>query len=342
MKLLSKLERRFGRYAIRNLSTIVIMTYVIGYIIEFVSPVSLNYLSLSPYMIFKHGQVWRLFTWVLIPPESPGIFTIIMLFFYYSLARTLERTWGDFLFNVYIIGGLILTVVGACVMYPILMAVGTEGALRELAAVPASCTTYYVNMSIFLAFASTYPDMQVLLYFFIPIKVKWLGYLYGAFLIYDFIRADGWTARILMIISLLNFVIYFLTTRNLKRLSPQEFRRRANYRKATGQGGKKIFGSRPAHKETSQPESGSGQAEAGGQTIRKPSEDFKKIDPSGARHRCAICGRTELTNPELEFRFCSKCEGSYEYCQDHLFTHIHVKAGQKPQLTPEARENQGS
>lgn len=335
MKLLNKMERRFGRYAIRNLSTVVIATYVIGYLIMFISPDSLNYLALSPYLIFRHGQVWRLITWVLIPPESPGLFTIIMLFFYYSLARTLERTWGDFLFNVYIIGGLVLTVIGACLMYPILMAVGTEAAMYELGAVPGACTTYYVNMSIFLAFAVTYPDMEVLLYFFIPVRIKWMGYLYGAFLIYDFIRADSWAARILMIVSLLNFVIYFLSTRNLKRLSPQEFRRRADFRKATGQGRAKS-GMSGKDRRT---EHGS-YAGADGQTVRKPSGSFRKIDPAGARHRCAICGRTELTDPGLEFRFCSKCEGSFEYCQDHLFTHVHVKAGEKPQLTPEAKENQ--
>lgn len=27
----------------------------------------------------------------------------------------------------------------------------------------------------------------------------------------------------------------------------------------------------------------------------------------------------------LDFRFCSKCDGNYEYCSDHLFTHQHVR-----------------
>ena len=122
---------------------------------------------MDPAMIFQHGQVWRLVTWILIPPESLDFFTIIMLFFYYSIAKVLERTWGDFLFNVYIFGGLILTVAGACVMYGVLMAVGSPSALLNIQAIPYYCSTYYVNMSIFLAFALTYPDMEVLLYFFI-------------------------------------------------------------------------------------------------------------------------------------------------------------------------------
>ena len=107
MKLLRKMERRFGRYAIRNLSL--------------------------------DGQVWRLVTWILIPPESLDFFTIIMLFFYYSIAKVLERTWGDFLFNVYIFGGLILTVAGACVMYGVLMAVGSPSALLNIQAIPYYC-----------------------------------------------------------------------------------------------------------------------------------------------------------------------------------------------------------
>lgn len=338
MNLLSKLERKFGKYAIRNLSMIVIMTYVIGYTIEFAAPGVLNYLTLDPRLIFTKGQVWRLITWILIPPESLDIFTIIMLFFYYSIAKVLERTWGEFLFNVYIFSGLIMTVIGACIMYFILTAVGTPGAMLNSAAIPVFCSTYYVNMSIFLAFALTYPDMEVLLYFFIPIKMKWMGYLYGAFLIYRFIQLP-WAGRILMIISLLNFLIYFLSTRNLKRLSPQEFKRRADYRKAVNGSRKKKFPDKGGFS-FGRPAAGS-RSDQGGQTVRKPSPGFQTIKPGGAVHCCAICGRTEISNPELEFRYCSKCEGNYEYCSDHLFTHVHVKNGSKPSLTPQGQEADG-
>ena len=41
-------------------------------------------------------------------------------------------------------------------------------------------------------------------------------------------------------------------------------------------------------------------------------------------HKCAVCGRTEKDDPNLEFRYCSKCEGNLEYCMDHLYTHKHV------------------
>ena len=183
--------------------------------------------------------------------------------------------------------------------------------------------------------------MEVLLYFFIPIRMKWMGWLYGAFLIYQFYKTPLWSGRILMIISLLNFLIYFLATKNMRSLSPQEFRRRAEFRK---NGGVKSQKRRDVSK-TSRGVHWNRTAEGGRRTgmaeqaeSRRPSEGFKKIVPGGARHVCAICGRTELTNPELEFRYCSRCEGNYEYCQDHLFTHVHVKNGSKPHLAEEEKQ----
>ena len=94
---------------------------------------------------------------------------------------------------------------------------------------------------------------------------------------------------VLIVASLLNFVIYFLGTRDIHRYNPKEVHRRNEFRRAM------------------EPKSRAGQ--------------------NGAitKHKCAICGRTELDDPNLEFRFCSKCNGNYEYCQDHLFTHTHVK-----------------
>ena len=149
-------------------------------------------------------------------------------------------------------------------------------------------STYYVNMSIFLAFAATFPDMQVLLFFFIPIKVKILGIIYGVLLVYESIAGVGnkylnAANRFVIGASLLNFIVFFLTSRNMIHMSPKQVKRRQEFKREVKQSAKIT------------------------------------------RHKCAICGRTEETNPELEFRFCSKSDGNYEYCQDHLFTHAHVK-----------------
>lgn len=279
MKFLNKLERKFGRYAIHNLAAYIIGMYVIGYVFYFFMPDIFQWLTLEPYYILR-GQIWRLVTWLLIPPESPGIFTIIMLFFYYSLGISLERAWGAFRFNVYILLGMISTVLGAFLLYAIL------GGGRLFG--NAFFSTYYINMSIFLAFAMSYPNERVYLYFFIPVKMKWMGYLYLFFIVYSFVTTS-WVGRVAILASLLNFIVFFLITRDYRRISPGEFKRRYDFKKNVQPNPRRGGGSGPVTK-----------------------------------HKCAVCGRTELDGDDLEFRFCSKCDGNYEYCQDHLFTHKHV------------------
>lgn len=288
MNFLNKLERKFGRHVITGLMKYIIICYIIGYIIEFVAPRFMSFLTLEPYMIFHYGQVWRLVSWILIPPQTNIFFAIIMMIFYYQLGTVLEQTWGSFRFNVYIFGGMIFTVLGAILMY-FLMGQQVLGGYFS---------TYYINLSIFLAFAVCYPDMKVMLYFIIPIKMKWMAIVYAALAVASAI-SSGWVARVAILASLLNFIIFFLMTRNMKAYSPHEMKRKRDFRRQMGQSG---MGGRTTN-------AGNGRSGQGQIT----------------RHKCAICGRTELDDPNLEFRFCSKCDGNYEYCQDHLFTHKHVK-----------------
>lgn len=296
MNFLNRAERKYGKYAIKNLSLYIIIGYVIGYALEYLLPTVYSYITLDPYLII-HGQIWRIVTWILSPPSSLSIFTIIMLFFYYSIGTSLERTWGAFRYNVYILSGVVFTVIGAFVIYFILK-LTTAGQFGLDPSDSAMCeylgtyissmfSTYYINMSIFLAFAASYPDMQVLLYFIIPIKVKWIALLDVVLLVYDFV-VSGWPLRTAIIASLLNFIVFFLTTRDFAKNSPKNVKRRRDYKK-------KVVNS-------------------------------KTIYSNGARHKCAICGRTELDGDDLVFRYCSKCAGNYEYCQDHIFTHEHKKA----------------
>lgn len=276
MNFLNKMERKYGKYALNNLPMIIIILYAIGYTLMVLQPGFLSYLTLEPYDIL-HGQIWRLVTWLIIPPESLSLFTVIMLFFYYSLGKTLERTWGAFRFNVYILSGVIFTVLGAFLLYFILGGNVRFGGLFF--------STYYINMSIFLAFAASYPNMEVMLYFLIPIKIKWMGLLYGVFIVYEFVQTN-WVGKVAIIASLLNFLIFFLSTRNFRQVSPREIHRKQEFKRAAAKAAPKA---------------------------------------GVPRHKCAVCGRTELDGDHLEFRYCSKCDGEYEYCQDHLFTHEHVK-----------------
>lgn len=305
MKFLNKLELKLGKYAIPNLSLYLILSYAGGYLIQLINSSFANYLTLNPFAIIR-GEVWRLFTWVLIPPGSNNIFfLLIMLMLYYSLGTNLERTWGTFYYNVYIFGGILITVIASFLLagwfaifdFPKvhalqLLSIGIDpqrmGTLAQMqywyqGAFGVLFNTYYINMSIFLAFAATYPDMQVMLWFIVPMKVKYLGIVYVVLMVLDILQV-GWLLAFTIGASLLNFIIFFLSTRrNKPHRTAKQKKRQMEYRSAA-----------------------------------KPKGGI-------TRHKCAICGRTEEDDPTLEFRFCSKCEGNYEYCQYHLFTHQHVR-----------------
>ena len=281
---MSNFEKKFGKYAIKNLSLMLIMCYAVGYLITLVNSDFLWYLTLNPYAIL-HGQIWRLFTWIVVPPpESSNLFFIlIMLYFYYSLGTTLERTWGTYRYNVYLLSGMLFTVVGSFLMmgfctifYRVPMSyAGEVGSLFF--------STYYINMSIFLAFAATFPEVQVLLMFLIPVKVKVLGIIYGGILLVGFLQGNVYS-RFAMAASLFNFIVFWISSKNHVHMSPKQVKRRQEFKR-----------------------------------------DVRR-NTGVTKHKCAICGRTEQDGDDLEFRFCSKCEGNYEYCQEHLFTHQHIKS----------------
>lgn len=288
-----RMERKLSRYAISNLSLYLILCYAAGYLISLINPSFLGYLSLDPFQIFQHAQIWRLFTWILIPPSSSNLFfMLIMLLFYYSIGTQLERTWGVYRYNLYLFLGMLFTILGSVILFVYCLANGAQALTLGTETVYAlnnneviyfgQFSTYYINMSIFLAYAATFPEMQVLLMFIIPVKVKWLGIIYGVLLIYECITG-GPVTWVVVGSSLLNFIVFFLTSRKHIHMSPRQVKRRHDFRKEVNK------------------------------------------NTGITRHKCAVCGRTEEDDPSLEFRFCSKCYGNYEYCQYHLYTHEHVK-----------------
>ncbi|MBE5940542.1 MAG: hypothetical protein E7266_09125 [Lachnospiraceae bacterium] len=320
MKFISKLERKFGRFAIRNLTIYILIGYVIGYIVQNMSPEIYSYLVMNPSAVLR-GEVWRLFTWIITPPESMSLFIIFMFLFFYWVGSSLENALGTFRYNIYIFSGIIFMTVGAMLTYVVLNAIDPLIASY----IPIQISTYYINLTSFLAFAVCFPHMQVYVMFVIPLKVKWLAVIDLVLIALEFISIEAyytmtfvdaemlnmytnlgaenaveiakyisdnyklacnmeiWSQRVMLLVPLLNFAIFFLMTRNLKRVSPAEIKRKHNFKK---------------------------QMEA----------PVRKGQP---RHQCVVCGRTELDNEELVFRYCSKCSGNYEYCQDHIFTHEH-------------------
>lgn len=285
MNWLDKLERKFGRYAIHNLMYYIIILYGVGFVMQMISPMFYyGYLSLNVEAIL-HGQIWRMLTFIIQPPSSSPIFMLIALYFYYMLGSSLERTWGAFRFNVYFFSGVLFHVIAAFAVY-------------VLTGLSLPLGTGYLNLSLFFAFAALYPNMEFLVFFMIPVKVKWLALLDGVYFAYTilqaFLPAYGGSGfgiyykanALAAAVSILNFVIFFFASRNMMPYTPKEIRRKREFKKKM-----------------------------------RPVNHYA----NGAMHRCAVCGRTEVEHPDLEFRFCSRCNGDYEYCQDHLFTHTHIQ-----------------
>ncbi|MBR6231214.1 MAG: hypothetical protein IKR00_04670 [Lachnospiraceae bacterium] len=300
MAFLEKLRKKFGRYAIHGLTKYIIAAYIIGYVLLLMSRASgsgiLFYLSLNPGAIM-HGQVWRLVTWLLTPPTSLDIFTIVMLFCYYQLGSVLERVWGDFFYNLYIFFGLAMTLISSFIIYY----TSAEGMFLIESTGGMIFTTYYVSLSIFLGFAFTFPEQKMLLFFIIPIKIKYLAIFDIAYLVYSMFRTSFWTIRVQILCSMSSFIVLIILIALSK---SKQKHRSASFKRAYDSGPKAA-------------------AESGGQTYKKAVSQGQA--KAGYFHKCYICGQTDTSNPELEFRYCSKCNGNYEYCQNHLFTHEHIK-----------------
>lgn len=286
MNIINKLNRKFGKYAIHNLMFYIVILYALGYFIYQVNPIFYDlYLSLDMSKVLQ-GQIWRLFTFIIYRPSNTNLlFLAFELYLYYMIGSSLENAWGAFRFNLYYVSGVLFNIVAVFIIF---LVTGTSPILGLT----------YINRSLFLAFALLYPNIQILIMYIIPVKVKYLGILYGIYILFDVINSltsGNYYNAIAIIIALGNFLIYFLSTRNYRNLSPSEFQRKASYKRK----------------------------------VRNASNTGNVVEFRGkkaiTRHKCAVCGRTELDDENLEFRFCSKCDGDYEYCMDHLFTHEHVK-----------------
>jgi hypothetical protein len=272
MKWIYKLERKYGRYAIENLMKYIVILNAISFVILVLMrmPWLKDALVLSPSSVLR-GEIWRLVTFVFLPPTTSIIWIAISLYFYYMIGQMLESYWGSFRLNLYYLLGIIGTIIGAFIIWNWGYSFhGVDGT--------------YINLSLFLALAKIYPDFELRIYFLIPVKIKYLGYIYWAYLIFSLIGL-GWPFRVAAIASLINYFIFFgfSFTKDIKNI------KRTHKRK-------------------------------------KQFNNFKVIKPEEfTYHKCTVCGITEKDNPDMDFRYCSSCQGDYEYCMDHLKNHEHIQ-----------------
>lgn len=291
MNILNRLERRFGRYAIPNVMRIFTLLYAIGLVIWLLNPTFyVLYLSLNPAAVL-HGQIWRLVTWLMFPPGGGGsslevlVFGLVTLFFYNWIGALLEQSWGCFRFNFYLFLGVFFHIVAAFVANLV---------FRNFVLI----TPDALNLSLFLAFALSFPDMRVYLMGFLPIRAIYVALVYVVMEFYYFVMGTAGN-RITILLSLMNLGLYLHWSGALKELL-----------RGAGAG----------------QNSGAGERRVRILSVDAARRKKEAAPEKKARHCCTVCGRTELTNPELEFRYCSKCKGDHEYCSDHLYTHEHLES----------------
>lgn len=317
---LNRMEMKYGRYAIRGITKYFVCATLIGYIfsmfdevlIERVGFTFTGLFNFNMYLIL-HGQIWRLVTWIFCSPGSADILGLIFLLCLLSMGNSLENMIGTFRINVYMFGGVLLTLAGGILVYFIgypwfssyCSLMGMKGTGLPY------ISTYYVLLSIFMALALMLPDGQVMLYFIIPIRMKWMLILYFAELgyeLFNYYRSGG----IVLMAAFGSQIIFALINLGLFYYSGKNHISRMQKNRA-----KQFYGQYDRRGPQFGPKGGFG-----------PKSGFGRGSDPGAnvsRHKCAICGRTEFDDPNLTFRYCSKCAGRYEYCQDHLFTHQHIK-----------------
>ena len=237
------------------------------------------------------GQIWRLFTYVF--TYGVGSYNLVLvavsLLCYYSLGRAMENSWGTLRFNLFYLTGIVLMDIFALLFN-------------------TSATVTYLNMSLFLGYATMYPDAQFLFLFFIPVKA-WIFALLDLALtlthVINFTVAGLFPYSLFPLIAIANYFLFF--GKDVLNVIPVSWR--ANFRR--------LFRKKDrAPKKTGTipfPSAGSYQASTA--SVKAP-----------YTHRCTVCGRTDLSNPELEFRYCSRCHGYHCYCEDHISSHVHIEA----------------
>lgn len=273
MNWIDRLERKYDRFAIRGFIKYVVI--VAAFILVGVNlsktfhDIVYGMLTLNGAAVLK-GQVWRLITFIFIPPGK-NLFVIFALYILYIFGSALEDLWGSFKFSLYYLIGVLSTIIAAFIV-------------SSASAMPVS--TIYLNLSIFLAFAYLNPNFKLLLFFIIPVKVKYLAWFNILFVIFTVIFGEI-SEKVAAILSLSNFLIFFGSGFFKRTISPKisDFSKKRKRRKF--------------------------------KVIAPP----KKLE---LVHICRECKRTSREFPNLSFRYCKICGSDYEYCDEHVNDHKHI------------------
>lgn len=272
------------RFGIPRLMLYIVIGNVIVYLFGLMDTTNTLYslLYFDP-ALFCRGQVWRLVTFALVPTNTSGILgVVISLYFYYFIGSALEQAWGSGKFTIYYVGGIVLTALYSLILYWIF-------------GMRVNVSASYLNLSLFFAFATLWPEQRVLLFFIIPVKMKWLAWVDAAVFLFSIVGLllQGQVALALVpVVAMLTYLIFC---------------------------GEWLFDMlRPGHVK------GRVRQQARTVQFRQAAKKVRREQQTkGYTRQCAVCGRTDTDNPGLEFRYCSRCAGYHCFCADHINNHIH-------------------
>lgn len=281
------------RFGVPNLMKIIVFGQIAVYFLDLLSRLFfevswLSYLQFIPTLIFR-GQVWRLVTWLVVPNSTNPFYLLLGCYFYYWIASMLEREWGTARFSLFYFSGAVLSVI-----LGLLMGIAVEKVLGpQIGSICAMELSYYLNLSIFLVLATMFGDVRVLLFFIIPVKMKWMAIIDVVLVLVDVVQLVQSGLWMLALVPLASFVNYFIFTWPFWSMKLGIAQRRAD---------PKVISFKKAQKQAQK----------------------KAQETGGYHHKCAVCGITDLDDPNMEFRYCSKCDGYYCYCANHINNHVHI------------------
>lgn len=294
---MKEIRKAFNRFCFQNRNKGIpnLMFYLsLGSAIVYIMTMLTQNLTLYSILCFDRsmilkGQIWRLFTYPLTygVGQANPIWVVVGLLCYYSLGRAMENHWGTLRFNLFYLCGVVMMDIYSMIF----------GCRADV---------YYLNLSLFLSYATLYPNAHFLLLFIIPVSA-WILALVDMIFILIGLFTNRFPYNLFPIIALLNYFLFF--GKDILNVLPVSWRLNA----------KRLFQkNKPA-----QPKNPSSGPIPFNRTGSYQS-DHDTPKP-GYTHRCTVCGRTDVSNPELEFRYCSRCGGYRCYCSDHINNHTHIQ-----------------
>ena len=276
------------KFGIPHLINYILVGSVVVYVLDlFSNGFASLLLGLDFSLAVLNLQLWRFLTFIFVPDPTKPLWFVISLFFYYFLGNAMEREWGTAKFTLFYLFGAILTYLASIVTF-----FWTGGSMSYMINISA------VHGTLFLAFATLFPEEWLRIYFIIPVKAKWLALFYVFIGVWDIISMNRLLLPLFLplllpalIASWINYILFFWS--DLKAFFSRSFRRAKHQNSA--------------------------------QTINFKKATSKAYQEKGYIHKCAVCGKTDTEFPNMEFRYCSKCNGYYCYCSEHINDHQHIQ-----------------